>query len=70
MDEKVLDNVPLEERLVFRLNEAVKYLYHESVVAELKAVGLTGMDFIKVGDWSIGGAFTSVDEEDGFYDDL
>ncbi|CAE6953964.1 hypothetical protein ACOMICROBIO_LMKGKHOH_05343 [Vibrio sp. B1FIG11] len=70
LDEKVLDDIPLEERLVFRLNEAVKYLYHESVVAELKAAGLTGMDFIKVRDWSIGGAFTSVDEEDDFYDNL
>ncbi|MFB9135361.1 imm11 family protein [Vibrio olivae] len=70
LDERVLDDIPIEERLVFRMNEDVKYLYHESVVAALRAAGLTGMRFVKVADWSIGSAFTSEDEEDEFYDDL
>lgn len=66
LDEKVLDKIPLEERLVFRINEDVKYLYHESVVAVLEAAGLKGMGFVKVADWSVHGAF----DEDDFYDSL
>ena len=59
LDENLLDKVPLEERLVFRLNEKPEYLYHESVVAAIKAADLTGVRFIKVADWGVASAFES-----------
>ena len=70
LDENLLDKVPLEDRLVFRLNEKPEYLYHESVVAAIKAAGLTGVRFIKVSSWGVGSAFELQEEEDAFYDDL
>ncbi|KKC97823.1 imm11 family protein [Photobacterium halotolerans] len=57
LNEDVLDKVPLNERLVFRLNEKPHYLYHESVVVALKAAGLTGVGFLNVQDWGPNSAF-------------
>ncbi|WP_260261408.1 imm11 family protein [Vibrio intestinalis] len=59
LDERVLDKVALEERLVFRLYEKPKYLFHESVVAALKAAGVTGVRYVKVKDWGISSIFDS-----------
>jgi len=66
LDEEVLDQVPLEKRLVFRLREDPTFLFHESVVAALSAADLSGLGFRRVDSWSIGSAF----EDDDFYDDL
>ncbi|MCG2839306.1 hypothetical protein L6J37_20960 [Photobacterium sp. WH77] len=68
LDEKVLDQVPLEKRLVFTLEEKPVFLFHESVVAALSAADLSGLGFRRVDSWSIGSAFE--DDEDDFYDDL
>ncbi|MDO6707523.1 DUF1629 domain-containing protein [Photobacterium sp. 1_MG-2023] len=70
LNEDVLDKIPLQERLVFRLHEKPHYLYHESVVSALKLAGLTGVGFLSLQDWGPGAAFASEDEEDDFYDDL
>ncbi|MEI8595785.1 imm11 family protein [Photobacterium sp. Hal280] len=68
LHEKVLDQVPLEERLVFTLEEKPVFLFHESVVAALRAADLSGLGFRRVDSWSIGSAFE--DDDDDFYDDL
>ncbi|MCG2839305.1 hypothetical protein L6J37_20955 [Photobacterium sp. WH77] len=68
LDEKVLDQVPLEKRLVFTLEEKPVFLFHESVVAALRAADLSGLGFRRVDDWSIGSAFE--DDDDDSYDDL
>ncbi|AXB34564.1 hypothetical protein DSB67_24885 [Vibrio campbellii] len=70
LDERVLDKVVLEDRLAFRLNEKPEYLYHETVVAALKAANVTGVRYVKVKDWGISSVFDSQEEEDEFYDDL
>ncbi|UTM56014.1 hypothetical protein L4174_009115 [Photobacterium sp. CCB-ST2H9] len=67
LDEKVLDQVPLENRLVFRLKEDPTFLFHESIVEALKAANLSGLGFRRVDHWSIGSAF---EDDDDFYDDL
>ncbi|MEI8595781.1 imm11 family protein [Photobacterium sp. Hal280] len=67
LDEEVLDQVPLEQRLVFRLREDPTFLFHESVVAALSAADLSGLGFRRVDDWSIGSAF---EEDDDIDDDL
>ena len=61
LDEALLDSIPLKDRLVFRLEEKPQYLYHESVVAAIKAAGLTGVRFICVKDWGLGSAFDILD---------
>ncbi|MEL6117974.1 hypothetical protein P0Y67_22535 [Photobacterium sp. SP02] len=58
LNEKVLDKVPLQERLVFRLNEDPQYLFHESVVKALKLAGLTGLGFLRIEDWGPDSAFS------------
>lgn len=70
LDENLLDKIPLKDRLVFRLNENPKYLYHESVVAAIKVANLTGVRFICVKDWGLGSAFEILEDENSFYDDL
>ncbi|UTM56012.1 hypothetical protein L4174_009105 [Photobacterium sp. CCB-ST2H9] len=57
LDEDVLDKIPLNERLVFRLNEDPKYLYHEFVISALSSAGLTGFRFVRVSDWGPHSAF-------------
>ncbi|NMO16267.1 hypothetical protein HPC49_10445 [Pyxidicoccus fallax] len=59
LDEDVLGAVPLEERLAFRLEEAVVHLFHRSVVD--RAMSLTpppvGLRFIPVSDWNDSAGF-------------
>ncbi|MDO6580248.1 hypothetical protein Q4491_02725 [Photobacterium sp. 2_MG-2023] len=57
LDENFLDKIPLEERLVFRLEEDPTFLFHETVVQALREANLTGLSFERVDEWSIGSAF-------------
>lgn len=57
LDEELLDKIPLQERLIFRLSESPQFLFHETVVAALSEADLTGLGFIKVKDWGISSAF-------------
>ncbi|UIP26719.1 hypothetical protein [Photobacterium sp. TLY01] len=57
LDDKVLEEIPLAERLVFRLEEKPKFLFHETVVNALREANLTGLKFLRVDEWSIGSAF-------------
>jgi hypothetical protein len=52
LDEKILSEIPLEERLVFKLKEkdSIK-LYHRSVVDAIVALNPEGIQFTKVEDW-------------------
>lgn len=52
LDEKVLKEIPLKERLVFKLKEkgALK-LYHRSVVDAIMATEPEGVQFIRVENW-------------------
>jgi hypothetical protein len=52
LDKKVLENIPLEKRLVFRLGEGIsKLIYHKSVVDAIMAVNPEGIRFGKIKDW-------------------
>jgi hypothetical protein len=51
LDENVLKDIPLEERLVFILREGYKNLFHRSVVDAIMATNPQGVQFIKVEDW-------------------
>ena len=52
LDTKVLEKIPLEERLVFKLKEGeTKKLYHKSVVDVIMATNPEGVQFIKVENW-------------------
>ncbi|UTM56016.1 hypothetical protein L4174_009125 [Photobacterium sp. CCB-ST2H9] len=58
LNEEVLDLIPLQERLVFRLNEDPQYLYHESVVEALRLADLTGLNFLPIQNWGPDSAFS------------
>ena len=52
LDHKILEKIPLEERLVFKLKEnGTKKLYHRSVVDAIMATEPEGVQFIKVENW-------------------
>jgi hypothetical protein len=52
LDENVLKNIPLEDRLIFTLKEdETIMLYHRSVVDAIMATNPEGVQFIKVEDW-------------------
>ncbi|MHC6203421.1 imm11 family protein [Breznakiellaceae bacterium SP9] len=52
LDKKILESIPLEERLIFKLKESsTKKLYHKSVVDAIMATNPEGVLFIKVEDW-------------------
>jgi hypothetical protein len=54
LDEKVLKEIPLDERLVFKLKESgTECLYHKSVVNAIMATNPEGVQFIKVEDWEL-----------------
>lgn len=54
LDKNVLKEIPLEERLVFKLKEkGVMKLYHRSVVDAIMATNPEGVQFIKVEDWRL-----------------
>jgi len=58
LDEDVLDKIPEEERLIFRLKErSTMYFVHQKVVDAIEASGVDGMGFCKVKHWGIGSAF-------------
>ncbi len=57
LDEDLLDSIPLNERLVFRLTEKPRFLFHESVVDILKSANLTGVSFLRVDGFSSGFMF-------------
>ena len=61
LDETILDKVPLEERLVFRLQEDPQFLFHETVVDAIKAANLTGVGFIRVDQWGPAAMFSDDD---------
>ncbi|MFH4817874.1 hypothetical protein [Vibrio alginolyticus] len=61
LDETLLDKVPLEERLVFRLQEKPQFRFHETVVDALKAANLTGVGFIRVDQWGSAAMFSDDD---------
>ena len=46
LDRKVLIEIPLEERLIFRVKEHPYALFHVSIVKAIQAVNPTGMRFI------------------------
>lgn len=48
LNENVLNNITLEKRLVFRLEEKPRFLFHESVVEALKAANLSGLGFTQI----------------------
>jgi hypothetical protein len=52
LDKDVLREIPLEERLVFKLRESpTEKLYHKSVVDAIMAVNPVGVQFTRVEDW-------------------
>jgi|SRR5215217_710701 len=59
LDEAVLREVPLEERLAFRLEESVVHLFHRSVVDRVQSMTPQpeGLRFIPVEEWSDSSAF-------------
>ena len=53
LDEKILRNIPLEERLIFKMVEdRTIMLYHCSIVNAIMATNPEGVKFTKVEDWS------------------
>ena len=54
LNEKLLSGIPLEERLIFRLEEnKVFEIYHKSVVDAIMATNPEGIMFTSVADWHI-----------------
>ena len=52
LDKEVLKQIPLEERLVFKLEEDISIkLFHRSVADAIMAVNPEGIRFTKVEDW-------------------
>lgn len=58
LDEKVLQEIPLERRSVFRLKETPStHVFHESMVEKVLALQPEGLRFIRVDRWSDSAAF-------------
>lgn len=59
LDESVLGEVPLEERLAFRLAESVVHVFHRTVVERVLALSPPpeGLRFIPVAEWGDSSAF-------------
>lgn len=58
LDEKVLQEIPLERRQVFRLKESTStHVFHQSVVEKVAALQPEGLRFIRVDKWSDSAAF-------------
>jgi hypothetical protein len=52
LENDILAEIPLEERLIFKLKESpTKKLYHKSIVDAIMAVNPIGVQFTKVEDW-------------------
>lgn len=59
LDENILSNIPLADRLVFRLEEDRPFqLFHKSIVDKIMEVNPTGLRFVKVEDYNPGSAFS------------
>ncbi|WP_163833791.1 imm11 family protein [Spartinivicinus ruber] len=54
LNEELLDKIPLQQRLIFVLEEDVIQLYHESVVETISNADITGIKFGRVDKWQIG----------------
>ncbi|WP_254624870.1 imm11 family protein [Myxococcus sp. CA051A] len=59
LDEAVLQETPLEERMVFRVREVVLHLVHRTVMERVLALAppVEGIRFVPVPEWSDGRAF-------------
>lgn len=58
LDKKVLESIPLEKRLVFRLKEDFSYqLFHVSIVEAILAVSPVGIKFTNIEEWHEGSFF-------------
>jgi hypothetical protein len=59
LDEDVLRDIPLQERLAFRLEEAVVHVFHRSVVDRVMSLTppAEGLRFIPVSDWNDSAGF-------------
>nr|WP_223757927.1 DUF1629 domain-containing protein [Myxococcus sp. RHSTA-1-4] len=59
LDETVLREIPLQERLAFRLEEAAVHLFHRSVVDRVMSLSPPpeGLRFIPVPDWNDSAGF-------------
>ena len=54
LNEELLNSIPLEERLIFRLEEnKVFEIYHKSIVDTIMATNPEGIMFTSVADWHI-----------------
>lgn len=53
LDKKILESKPLEERLIFRLDEASGYkLFHISIMEKIMAVDPEGIRFVNIEEWT------------------
>jgi len=58
LDKNKLSEIPLNERLVFRLKEEYTFqLFHKSVADAIMAINPEGIRFVKVEDYNVGSAF-------------
>ena len=58
LDERVLQDIPLERRLVFVLAESTStYVFHHSVVEHVLAPKPEGLRFIRVDRWNDASGF-------------
>ena len=58
LNKDILSNIPLQERLIFRLGEKSSFqLFHKSVIDAIIAVNPENMRFVKVEDYHFGSAF-------------
>ena len=58
LDNGILNDIPLEERLVFELSEgSAMFLYHASVVTAVLSENPEGVTFTNVAEWNDGTAF-------------
>ena len=52
LDKKILNEIPLEDRLVFLLKEDISfYIYHKSVVEAIMSVNPEGVKFYPIEEW-------------------
>lgn len=57
-DNKKLDKIPLEERLIFLPKEYASYeVFHKSIVEEIQAIEPTGLIWARVSEWDDGYTF-------------
>ena len=58
LDEKIINNTPLEKRLLFKLKESTSItLIHESIYNNIINFKPEGLSFYEVNKWNIGSQF-------------